>query len=150
MAITPEQHQLLISSFSKLNENPGLNGGIIFHYALTEFPELKEVFWWGKKPFPDGIQNDKNVQHHGKNVLGLVGKCIDMIGNDEALIEAIYKAGVYHKTKKTLPEHFPKIGVAIVNMLSEVLAEDFTEECKGAWLTLYGIVSEHMIRGLES
>ena len=58
--------------------------------------------------------------------------------------EKLASLGNNHLNKDVKPEHYAAVGQAFVNTLSDALGDDFTDELKNDWVTLYTMIMEVM------
>ena len=92
------------------------------------------------KDEPD-LYESKKLKKHGKGVIMHVDAALkDFEGTKEKLVNL----GNRHLTKDVKPEHYDAVGQAFVNTLSDALGDDLTDELKGDWVTVYGMMIEVM------
>lgn len=67
----------------------------------------------------------------------------------ETLAQSLQKLGARHATYDVKYEHFPIVGVALLDTLEKALGDEFTDEVKEAWTGVFGVVTEHMSSGMK-
>lgn len=76
----------------------------------------------------------------------MIDTALNMLGPDvELLTEIMTELGQKHVKYGVKPEYFPKMGVALVETLAELLGDRFTEPVRAAWIVTYNALSGDMV-----
>lgn len=109
----------------------------IFYTKLFEFdPELKPLF-------PSG---EEAMQSQGNKLMTMLGAAVAGLSNIEALIPVLEGLGKRHVDYHVLPSHYATVGSALLGTLETGLGDAFTSDVKEAWASVYGTMSDVMIK----
>jgi hemoglobin-like flavoprotein len=64
----------------------------------------------------------------------------------EDVVPAMEALGARHVNYKVRPEHYRTFGAALLQMLEQLLGDDFTEETRAAWVETYNVLSAAMVK----
>jgi len=83
---------------------------------------------------------------HASYLIQMIDTALNMLGPDiELLTEIMTELGQKHVKYGVKPEYFPKMGVALVETLEELLGDSWTNPVKEAWVETYEALSGDMI-----
>lgn len=130
----PHHTHLIRKSFAKL-EAHGSIAALIFYRQLFELdPELRPLF-----------RHDIEIQ--AVKLMSMLGALIGLLER-RGLLESELKAmGARHAGYGVEDAHYATVGQALLSMLEEVLAGEFTPEVREAWTLLYAQVESSMKLG---
>jgi len=104
----------------------------MYEIMFTNHPEVKDMF---KDAEPD--------QH--KKLAAAVGAYAANIDNLSVLDKAIEKMVSAHIKTKVQPEHYPIVGVSILEAIKQVLGDAATPEIIDAWKEAYFFLADILI-----
>jgi len=104
----------------------------MYEIMFTNHPEVKEMF---KDADPD--------QH--KKLAAAVGAYAANIDNLSVLDKAIEKMVSAHVRTNVQPEHYPIVGISILEAIKKVLGDAATEEILEAWKEAYFFLADVLI-----
>ena len=135
--MSPQQKYLIRKSFAAL-EAHGSVPALVFYRRLFELdPGLRPLF-----------KTDIEVQ--AAKLFDMLGALISHLERTALLEAELRLMGQRHVTYGVVPSHYDTVGQAMLDMLSEVLREDFTPAVREAWTALYGAVASTMLAGADS
>jgi nitric oxide dioxygenase len=130
--MTPEQIDLVQSSFAKVAPIAG-EAAKIFYARLFEIaPEVKPLF-------------RTELTEQGKKLMSTLAVVVNGLRAPETILPAAQKLAVRHVDYGVRPEHYAPVGEALIYTLEKGLGEAFTEEVKQAWLAAYALICDVMI-----
>lgn len=134
--MTPEQKELVQSSFAKV-EPIAATAAELFYARLFELdPSLKALF-----------SGDMDAQ--GKKLMTMLGTAVRSLNNLDALVPVVQRLGERHVGYGVETGHYVTVGNALLDTLAKGLGDDFTPEVKEAWTTVYGVLSSTMIAAAD-
>ncbi len=93
---------------------------------------------------------DPKFKKHAAGVIKFVNVGVGMLEPDlDGLVVKLKELGLKHKKYGVLEAHYPIVGEALIGTLSDAMGDAFSEDVKGAWVEVYGIISSTMIAGAE-
>jgi hemoglobin-like flavoprotein len=135
--MTADQRYLIRKSFAAL-EPLGTVPALVFYRRLFEIdPGLRPLF-----------RNDIEVQ--SAKLLDMLGSLISHLESTSLLETELHQMGARHAGYGVEPGHYATVGGALLDMLAEVLREQFTPATREAWTTLYGAVADAMLAGAQN
>ncbi len=99
----------------------------MYEILFTKYPQTKELF-----------ANAQSDQH--KKLAGAIAAFAANVDNLGALSGAVEKMALTHVATLVQPEHYPMVGDALINAMSDVLGDAFNENYKNAWSEAYGFL----------
>jgi hemoglobin-like flavoprotein len=132
--MTADQIHLLRKSFARVEPQANV-AALVFYRRLFEInPALRPLF-----------KTDIEIQ--GRKLMDMLGMALSLTEKPGALEKELLNAGARHVRYGTLDEHYPTVGQAMLDMLAEVLGEEFTPATRQAWTEFYVYASDTMKRG---
>jgi hemoglobin-like flavoprotein len=116
---------------------------------FTIAPEAQGLFKFGKIDTDDF--DKKAFMRHARGVIATVDAAVGLLEKEdvETLASVLKDLGARHAKYGVKEEHFPIVGEALLYTLGQALADDFTPEVKEGWVGVYGVITQHMTRGLN-
>ncbi|MGJ8669284.1 MAG: globin family protein [Oceanococcus sp.] len=130
--MTPEQIQLLKSSFAKVELIADQAADIFYERLFSVAPGVKPLF-------------KDNMKRQGQMLMTTIGLVVKDIDQPEKIIPTVQKLGARHVGYGALPEHYPVVGAALIWTLQKGLGDAFTPAHKEAWAAAYQILADVMI-----
>ena len=117
-------------------------------------PEAHGLFRFtnGFEPNSEELFESERLIEHGKGVIDTLEAAIEMLGpaaDLNPLICFLQELGANHQRYGVVNEHFPIVGKALIETLSAVMGDAFTDDIKLAWEEIYGVIEANMMQGLE-
>uniref|UniRef100_A0A7S3QJH8 Globin domain-containing protein n=2 Tax=Chaetoceros debilis TaxID=122233 RepID=A0A7S3QJH8_9STRA len=125
-------------------------GELLFKNIFTIAPEAYGLFSFSKDY--DIMSNElfasQKFKKHAAGVIGTVNVAVGMLGPDLSPLADILKGlGRKHKVYGVLEAHYDIVGQALIQTLSDAMADAFSDEVKAAWGEVWGVISSTMIEG---
>ncbi|WP_205944632.1 globin family protein [Pelagibius litoralis] len=137
MALTSEEAELVRSSFRIVSQESGQAAARFYQILFELAPETRSLFL-----------ND--MERQGAMLMSKLGLVVAEIQNLEGLIPVLEDLALRHVAYGVKPEDYQLVSTALLQMLAEVLGDDFTPEMKAAWTKAYDDLSETMINSAYS
>lgn len=132
--MTPRQVHLVRKSFAELARH-GHVAGLVFYRRLFEIaPQLRPLF-------------KSEIEEQSRKLLDMLGVLIALLERPHGLELELKAMGARHAGYGVKDSHYAVVGQALLDMLAETLAGQFTAEMREAWAALYGEVETHMKAG---
>jgi len=129
-----DQLYLLRKSFSRVEKQANV-AALVFYRRLFEIdPKLRPLF-------------KTDIEEQSRKLMEMLGFALSMSERPEALRTELRGLGARHATYGVREEHYETVGRALLDMLSQVLAKEFTSEVREAWAGFYGFMTEAMKQG---
>ncbi|MEQ9145024.1 MAG: globin family protein [Parvibaculaceae bacterium] len=105
----------------------------LFYGRLFEIaPEVKPLF-------------SGDMEEQGRKLMKTLTIAVAGLDDLNALVPVVQKLGQGHVAYGVKPEHYSKVGEALLWTLGQGLGDAFTPEVEAAWTEVYRILSETMI-----
>ena len=119
---------------------------------FTIAPEALGLFSFGKeyKEVSEDMYASVGFKKHAKGVISTVNTAVGMLDNEmDPLVKVLKDLGKRHAGYGVVDAHYPVVGQALLETLSDAMGEKFTPEVEGAWKEIYGVISETMMDGAK-
>ena len=130
--MTPAQITAVKESFAKVVPIQDAAARIFYNRLFELDPSLKPLF-----------RNDMTAQ--GQKLMSKLATAVDGLDNLDSILPDIRALGSRHCGYGVKRSHYDTVGAALIWTLEQGLGDDFTEETKEAWVTVYGLLSSAMI-----
>ncbi|MDP2733436.1 MAG: globin family protein [Hoeflea sp.] len=130
--MTPDQIQLVQSSFSKVTPIADEAASIFYTRLFEIAPEVKPMF-------------KSDISQQGRKLMTTLGVVVKGLSNLEAIVPAAQSLAVKHVNYGVRLDHYPPVGAALLWTLETGLGPDFTDDTKAAWVEAYTALSGVMI-----
>jgi hemoglobin-like flavoprotein len=137
IAMTPEQQDLVQSSFAKVAPIADEAAKLFYADLFERDPTLRPLF-----------ADDLTEQR--KKLISILATAVANVKTFDKISDAVRQLGARHVGYGVLPSHYPTVGASLIATLEKGLGDDFTPAVKGAWLACYAVVSAEMLKGAES
>lgn len=108
---------------------------LVFYQRLFDLdPTLRPLF-----------KND--IEEQAKKLMDMLGAALNLLERPDQLSNTLEDLGAAHVGYGVKTEHYDTVAVALLGMLEQVLGRDFTAETRAAWVSLYQLIAETMLRG---
>jgi hemoglobin-like flavoprotein len=129
--MTPEQVKLVKDSWAKVAPIAETAAELFYGKLFELDPSVKPMF--------KGDMTDQ-----GRKLMTMLNTAVNSLDNVEAIVPAIQAMGKRHVGYGVKDEHYDTVGEALIWTLGAGLKDDFTEDTKAAWITVYTLVSTTM------
>jgi hemoglobin-like flavoprotein len=133
--MTPEDIKIVQESWRKVDPVKEIAAGL-FYTRLFELDPLLRAFCGGDLK----ARQTRFTQVLTATVRGLAR--FDM------LLPAVRQFGMRHPLPGEIEQHHANVANALLWMLEMALRKDFTAEVKGAWIKIYGVLSQTIRNGV--
>lgn len=137
MALTPDETELIRNSFRIVSQDSPQAANRFYRILFERSPHLRHMFL-----------ND--MEQQGGMLMSKLGLIVAELQNIPGLVPVLEDLALRHVAYGVKPQHYALVGDALLQMLAEVLAEDFTPATRAAWVKAYDDVSRLMIRSAYS
>jgi hemoglobin-like flavoprotein len=129
--ISPHQIELVKSSF-ELVLLAGDSTIVRFYERLFDVaPHLRELF-------------TTDVERQARKFLQSLKLIVNSLSSIEHAAPVLDRLGARHRGYGVLPEYYDVVGGVLVETLQEILAEEFTDDVKVAWVAAFQLISTIM------
>jgi hemoglobin-like flavoprotein len=129
--MTPEQVKLVKDSWAKVAPIADTAAELFYGKLFELDPSVKPMF-----------KGDMTEQ--GRKLMAMLNTAVNSLDNIEAVVPAIQAMGKRHVGYGVKDEHYDTVGEALIWTLGAGLKDDFTEDTKQAWISVYTVVSSTM------
>jgi len=128
MAITDAQKKLVQESFAKV-EPIADDAAKIFYAKLFEYdPSLKHLF-------------KSDMTDQGKKLMATLKIAVKSLDDLDALVPVLQNLAKKHIDYGVKVDDYTPVGNALINTLAEGLGDQFTADCKAAWVEVYKTIA---------
>ena len=129
--MTPEQLILVQESWGKVIPVSDTAAQLFYGKLFELDPSLKELF-------------KGDMAEQGKKLMTMINVAVNGLKRLESIVPAVQDLGKRHVDYGVKDEDYDTVGAALIWTLSQGLGDDFTDEVKDAWVTVYGILATTM------
>ena len=122
----------------------------LFESLFVILPETKVLFGFPANVDPQSDALLKSVRFgvHAEFLIEMIEKTVQILGeDDETLEDILFSLGQRHVAFGVTPEHFPFMTKALIHMLKEMMAEDFSKEDEKAFENVMALLIADMVKG---
>lgn len=130
--MTPRQTELVRASFAQVAPIATQAATMFYNNLFAADPALRTLF-----------RGDMAAQ--GERLMSMIGAAVGLLDRPQALLPVLRNLGARHAGYGVQASHYDTVGAALLLTLEQGLGAAFTDEVRGAWATLYGVVSRTMI-----
>jgi hemoglobin-like flavoprotein len=129
--MTPEQLILVQESWGKVIPVSDTAAQLFYGKLFELDPSLRELF-------------KGDMAEQGKKLMTMINVAVNGLKRLESIVPAVQDLGRRHVDYGVKDEDYDTVGAALIWTLSQGLGDDFTDEVKDAWVTVYGILATTM------
>jgi hemoglobin-like flavoprotein len=129
--MTPEQALLVKNSWAKVLPISDKAAELFYGKLFELDPSVKTLF-------------KGDMVEQGKKLMKMINTAVNALDRLEEIVPAVQELGVRHVAYGVKDEHYDTVGAALLWTLETGLGDDFTEETKEAWATVYGVLADTM------
>jgi nitric oxide dioxygenase len=132
MSLSEKTIKILKANAAPVAANSEAITSRMYEILFTNHPELKELF------------KDANPDQH-KKLAGAVSAYAANIDNLSVLSKAVEKMAQTHVSSAVKPEHYPLVGVSLLQAVKDVLGDAATNDVIEAWKEAYFFLADILI-----
>jgi hemoglobin-like flavoprotein len=91
-----------------------------------------------------------DMTEQGHKLTQMLGAAVSKLDDLEALVPVLQSLAKRHVGYGVQAEHYAIVGAALLKTLEQGLGDDFTPPVREAWVAVYGLVAEVMIRASQN
>ena len=129
--MTPEQIELVRSSFQRLADIPERAGEIFYKRLLELDPRARQLFWG-------------NMQHQGKALFLMLELIVKSLDIQDKIVPIIFDLGKRHAMYGVRERDFKPFEQALIDTLSSTIGDDFTHDEREAWSAAFAFLADIM------
>ena len=131
--MTPEQVQLVRSSFAKIVYRKDEVGLLFYDRLFTIAPEVRPLF-------------KSDVEAQSRKLMDTLAVAVNMLRDKDALLAVLADLGRRHRGYGVEAAHYAKVGEALLWTLEKGLGPAFDAPTRAAWVSLYATAAGAMQR----
>lgn len=132
--MTAEQIHRLRKTFAIVERQPEI-AALIFYQRLFQLdPGLRPLF-------------KTDIELQAKKLMDMLSSALSLLERPEEFNSVLEDLGARHVTYGVRTSHYETVGIALLDMLEQVLAAEFQAETRIAWANLYQTIADAMLRG---
>ncbi len=132
MALSEDEIDLLRDSLVYLQERKQLATSVFYENLFEIDPSLRPMF-------------DDDLAEQSNKALFAFGAVVAQIHNIDTCREMTRGLAARHVEYGVIPEHYPKVGAAVLATVSMVMGDAMTSEIATAWQKAYDQIAASMI-----
>jgi len=132
MSLSPKTIEIVKSTAGAISSNGEAITTRMYEILFANYPETEILF-----------QNATSDQH--KKLAGAVAAYAANIDNLAILSKAVEKMAQTHVNTMVRPEHYPMVGVSLLEAVKDVLGDAATDEVIEAWKEAYFFLADVLI-----
>ncbi|MCI4663794.1 MAG: globin domain-containing protein [Neomegalonema sp.] len=136
-ALTAEQIDQIQASFAKVQPIAGIAAEIFYARLFTIAPEVQPLF--------KGEPGSPEMAEQGKKLMATLAVVVNGLKDLDAIAPTAAALAQRHVEYGVKPEHYDKVGEALLFTLEKGLGDAFTPELKAGWASAYGVLAGAMI-----
>jgi hemoglobin-like flavoprotein len=129
--MTPQQIQLVRSSFQKLAVIPERAGEIFYQRLFELDPNARQLFWG-------------NLQHQGTALFLMLDMIVKSLDIQDKIVPIIFDLGKRHAMYGVRDRHYEPFEQALIDTLSSISGDDFTQDEREAWGAAFAFLADIM------
>lgn len=129
--MTPEQIELVRSSFQRLADIPERAGEIFYQRLFELDPRARQLFWG-------------NMQHQGKALFLMLELIVKSLDIQDKIVPIIFDLGKRHAMYGVRDRDYQPFEQALMDTLSSIIGDDFTHDEHEAWSAAFAFLADIM------
>ncbi len=132
--MTPEIYARLDASFQTLVPRGPELVQRFYNLLFSQYPEVRPLF-------PEDMSEQKNI------LLAALALAIQNLRNPDALNPMLHDLGARHVRYGTQPEHYPLVCATMLEVIGEMLGDQWNAQLKEDWAQALNLIAEKMLEG---
>jgi len=129
--MTPQQIQLVRSSFQKVAAVPERAGEIFYKRLFELDPNARQLFWG-------------NLQHQGTALFLMLDMIVKSLDIQDKIVPIIFDLGKRHAMYGVRDRDYQPFEQALIDTLSSINGDDFTQDERNAWRAAFTFLADIM------
>lgn len=129
--MTPETITLVKESWAKVLPITETAAELFYGKLFELDPSVKSLF-------------KGDMKEQGKKLMSILNTAVNALDKLDTIVPAIQDMGKRHVDYGVKDEHYDTVGEALIWTLGEGLQDDFTDDVKQAWISVYTLVADTM------
>jgi hemoglobin-like flavoprotein len=129
--MTPEQVDLVQRSWRAVLPVGDTAAELFYGKLFSLDPSIQKLF-------------RQDLREQGRNLTSMISVAVGSLSRPQKIILAVQQLGRRHAAYGVEPRHYELVGVALLWMLEQVLAEAFKPEVREAWTQVYQLLATTM------
>lgn len=129
--MTPEQIELVQSSFRKVLPIKDTAGELFYSRLFTIDPELRPLF-------------PEDIKPQIQKLMSMIATAVGGLNKLDTIVPAVQDLGRRHVAYGVKDKDYGTVAEALLWTLEQGLGEDFTPETKEAWTACYTLLAQTM------
>jgi hemoglobin-like flavoprotein len=134
--MTPAQVTLVKDSFAKVVPIAEQAAELFYGKLFELNPAYKELF-------------TGDMKEQGKKLMTMIGTAVNSLDRLEEIVPAVQDLGRRHVDYGVKNEDYAVVGEALIWTLGQGLGDDFTDDAKAAWIEVYTVLADTMIKAAD-
>ncbi len=131
MSLSEKQIELVQGSWEKVVPIQEAAAEMFYGQLFEIAPEVKPLF-------------KGDMKSQGRKLMTMLNTAVRSLNNLEKIVPVVQDSGRKHVSYGVKDEHYTKVAEALLWTLGEGLGDDFTEEVKEAWVSVYTLLATTM------
>ena len=129
--MTPQEIQLVRSSFQKLADIPERAGEIFYQRLFELDPGARQLFWG-------------DMQHQGKALFLMLEMIVKSLDIQDKIVPLLFDLGKRHAMYGVRDRNYQPFEQALMDTLSSIIRDDFTQDVREAWSAAFAFLADIM------
>ncbi|MCV9386309.1 globin family protein [Reichenbachiella ulvae] len=129
--LTSKEIALVQESFAKVAPIADTAAEIFYSRLFEIDPELKSLF-------------KSDIKEQGRKLMTMLAAAVNGLKDLNALVPVVQDLGKRHVGYGVKDDHYDKVAAALLYTLEKGLGDDWNEEVKSAWVSVYTILATTM------
>ena len=129
--MTPEQVGLIKESWAQVLPISDKAAELFYGKLFELDPDIKPLF-------------KGDMEEQGKKLMKMINTAVNGLDRLDEIVPAVQQLGARHIAYGVKDEHYDTVGSALLWTLGAGLGDDYTEDTKEAWATVYGVLADTM------
>jgi nitric oxide dioxygenase len=134
--MTHKQIMLVEDSWDFIILNTSEAGKIFYNKLFELDPSLQSLF-------------KEDIESQSRKLVSMITFVVHKLNNLDEVINDVIALGKRHAGYKVKKEYYTTVASALLWTLEKALQDRWNEEMKGAWVEVYTILSQTMIKAME-
>lgn len=135
--MTPEQIDLVQSSFEKVKPKLALVGMLFYKHLFEIAPQVRGLF-------------SADMTKQSGLLMHTLAAAVSLLRSPTRLMPVLISLGNRHNGYGATEAHFDAVGQSLIKALEQGIGDDFTDKTRQAWVDLFGMVRDAMLKGMET
>jgi nitric oxide dioxygenase len=132
MQLTPDEFDLLRASFRHVAQAPGQAAALFYDRLFAIAPETRALF-------------PAEMEEQGRKMMNTLGLVVSQLHDLDAMRPVLAALAQRHVAYGARPEHYALLAGPLDYMMSQMLADRYTEAVAAAWQKAFAALAAAMI-----